>query len=97
MGNDIDIAKKIFLLLLMQRLLLFLISFYFTSRIQVSLPGNFAFLDYIKILHEAEGKPGLADVTKFKTLSTLHAFVETSTIPYACRLLGGNEVSQHLF
>lgn len=62
------------------------------NHILISLPGNFAFLDYAKVMHEQSGKPGPLDITTVKNNMPLNAFVETSTIPYACRLLGGNRV-----
>lgn len=62
------------------------------DHVLISLPGNFAFLDYVKVLHETSGQPGIPDIKKWKSMSKPCAFVETSTIPYACRLLGGNRV-----
>jgi len=62
------------------------------DHIFVSLPGNFAFLEYVKIIHEASGAGGNVDLLALNKSKTLNSFVETSTIPYACRLLGGNKV-----
>jgi len=62
------------------------------SHLFISLPGNFAFLDYAKVMHQASGKEGAVDLKEMKNLTSLYAFIETSTIPYACRLLGGNRV-----
>jgi len=58
----------------------------------ISLPGNFAFLEYVKIIHEASGSGEKVDILALNKSTTLNSFVETSTIPYACRLLGGNKV-----
>lgn len=58
---------------------------YLTEKhILISLPGNFAFLEYLKIVKERSD----LDVTKDLPFT----LVETSTIPYACRKVEGNQV-----
>lgn len=59
----------------------------------VSLPGNFAFLDYMDVTHKQMGIKGDASIQDFKeTTLPVNAFVELSSIPHACRLLGDDRV-----
>ena len=57
-----------------------------------SMPGNFSFLDYMKVMNDVSGEQGYPVVSTYKNLSSVKAFVELSTIPYACRLLDRNKV-----
>lgn len=54
------------------------------DHIFISLPGNFAFLDYIKVMQKKSYTNDYLNIP--------FTLVETSSIPYACRKVDGNNV-----
>lgn len=57
------------------------------KHIVVSFPGNFALFEYMRVIYDAAGYIGNPSISEFKDLLPVRAFVETSSIPHACRLL----------
>lgn len=62
------------------------------EHILISIPGNFAFLDYMDVLHQHKDLEGEPNVHEFVEQLPVCGFVELSTTPHASRMVGDNQV-----